>query len=291
MAVERVPYQVVLRAVGAYLDEHGASQSNVIELEDGFAVRYQRKTNPPVYGFGRFTYDDLAALTSHLEWHRSPRGGKGLAGGYQDLFRALGYELDEVQAYAVLLDEVEDQLLVTYLELDPAHTIAALKRLIVVGQDEQREVLESAQRRRGEGQRGVLEGLAQNIGPRGSGEAAFPRQQRAPDDAPWEIGERELYSTHLRNVWIQSKDSFGPAEMVLTNRRIILRFGNGDVLRVRLDDFSAISRDAGRDLLARRYRMELRGPGSERLGLDCRDEEHLDEVAAQIERARSSLEL
>lgn len=295
MAVERVPYQVVLRAIGAYLDEHAASAINVIETDDGFAVRYQRDPDRPDLGFGRFSNDDLVALKAHLEWHRTPErrsGGPARSRvGYQDFFRALGYELDQIPAYDVLLDEVEDDLLLTYLQLDPAHGVIAHKRMIKAGPAERQEVLESARgRRQASAPSGLLDRLAQQSRPAGgagNGGNAPPLLSMPAIEAPWEIGERQLYGTQLKNAWTAPKDEHGPSELVLTNRRIMLRFNDGTMYRAILGDLTDVSTDVRRELLSRQYRVELHRADGERLNLDCLDQNHMEEVTQQIASARA----
>ena len=41
MVGQRVDYQLMLRGTGAYLDRYRASSIAVIEMPDGFALRYQ----------------------------------------------------------------------------------------------------------------------------------------------------------------------------------------------------------------------------------------------------------
>ena len=117
----RPDYQTALRVLGAIVDESGATAVRLIELVDGFSVQYQ-----PREGDGRpialqLRYDELRSPHTHYLRHRFLRHGRttGLLSTYEDVFRALGYELDEVQAQTVLIEELDDGLLLTYQYLNP----------------------------------------------------------------------------------------------------------------------------------------------------------------------------
>lgn len=162
---ERFPYQNSLRAVGAYLDERNAHRINVIEAADGFAVRYQLAATDPD--------SILARLSSQELSEREQDGGGGWkrrsfpfarntheAATYENILRALGYELDYVEAYSLLIDELEEGIVVTYQYLKPTEGFNARKRMVILGSEALDAVLDDARSRREQRKRGVLTLLA-----------------------------------------------------------------------------------------------------------------------------------
>ena len=153
MEGERLPYQVALRVIGAYLDEVGASSFNVLEINDGFNIRFQLGGGAPQLADKLFLREHLEAaeadsrkgrsLTSHLHLHRDPDKSN-----YQDFLRALGHELDKIAAYDILVEQIEDEVLLTFVELDPAHGVAARKRMMLFGPKERKFILDHSYRRR-----------------------------------------------------------------------------------------------------------------------------------------------
>src|SRR5947209_6090129 len=135
-----VSYQRVLRTVGAYLDEYAASHVSLIETKDGFAVRTDRPGNGSVSDAVEFAYEDLVNRNSLLTRRRGrgamaaarPRhlfsGIQSLDAMYQDLLRALGWELDFSSAYNVLVEEVNSNLLVSYIALNSPNDPVWIKR-------------------------------------------------------------------------------------------------------------------------------------------------------------------
>lgn len=117
-------YEVSLRKLGAWLDAALAYRVAVTEVEHGFAVRYHRRDMDPVFVERFFSYAEIAALRlGDLRLRRRLAGRignrlQGLAlepGGYQDLFRTLGHDLDGRIATCVTLEEEgEDMLVMVY---------------------------------------------------------------------------------------------------------------------------------------------------------------------------------
>ncbi|HEX6506044.1 MAG TPA: hypothetical protein VF221_00280 [Chloroflexota bacterium] len=155
-----VSYQSVLRTVGAYLDEYAASQVTVLETPDSFAIRLKRPGVSGAPTLIELSYDDLVSRTSSLTRRRgrgamraaSPHvlthGTSRLETFYQDLFRALGWELDDTSAYNILLEEVNATFLVTYMTLDRDNGYIWRKRNAQLGIGELDTVLKEAQGRR-----------------------------------------------------------------------------------------------------------------------------------------------
>lgn len=157
---EVVSYQRVLRTVGAYLDEYAASHVSLIETKDGFAVRTDRPGNGSVSDVVEFGYEDLVQRNSLLTRRRGrgamaaarpqhlTSGVRSLDAMYQDLLRALGWELDSSSAYNVLVEEVNSMLLVSYIVLHSPSDPVWVKRSATLGVPELETMLREAHTRR-----------------------------------------------------------------------------------------------------------------------------------------------
>jgi hypothetical protein len=140
----RVPYQQELRAVGAILDEKHATRACVMEAGDGMVVRYQ--TRDGALQMVQLTDAELAADRSG---HRHPSHLlRAQPGGYQDFFRALGYELERAYSSGVMISEGENGFSLTYEYLDPRQSLTPVKAMLFLGESEQRELLDRARARR-----------------------------------------------------------------------------------------------------------------------------------------------
>ncbi len=120
--LEDTAYQWMLRAIVAYLDERAAGDECVMETPEGFALRFAGKEGSVPLDLVRFDYDAMIPHNKLLEWRRQEQVcSRGLAEDqnhqYQDLFRALGWELDDSDARNALITEVKDGLLLTFLAL------------------------------------------------------------------------------------------------------------------------------------------------------------------------------
>jgi hypothetical protein len=147
---QRTPYQPLLRALGAELDARSATQVTVVELSDGFLARFLRAHALITAEVAEWPLSWLMQRSEELRHTRARFRGRQrpAQSQYQDLFRAVGYELDQVPAYSLALDELEDRLLLTYLHHNPHSGYVLLKRLVVLGEDERRQLLLAAQGRR-----------------------------------------------------------------------------------------------------------------------------------------------
>jgi hypothetical protein len=148
-------YQWMLRALGAFLDEEPSCRLTLAEVPDGFLVRVHRslhKMEPKLFHFNR---DTLTEQLEELERQRAtslrrvhhPGIWSTLPNGHQDFFRALGFELDAAGAHAILIEEVEDGLVLSYSCDDP-DTGEWRKRMLVLGLPEMEEILNAAFERR-----------------------------------------------------------------------------------------------------------------------------------------------
>ncbi len=150
---EDAAYQWMLRAIGAYLDERSAGDVCVIETPEGFALRFAGEEGTVPLDLVRFDYDAIATYNRLLERRRQEQiSSRGLAGvqnhQYQDLFRAIGWELDDSNARNVLITEAEDGLLLTFLALRPDSGSQWEKRSANLGDTAMEAILRDARSRR-----------------------------------------------------------------------------------------------------------------------------------------------
>jgi hypothetical protein len=151
-------YQENLRKIGAWLDAAAAFHVNVLEVGNGFAVRYQEAPSDEVVMQRVFTQEEVRSLRwGDLGLRRRflRRFGKGPGltrepGGYQDLFRALGHQLDEAPVRHVMLDEDDDAdtLTVSYQVRDPDTGDEWITQTLVLGPAERDEIRQAARSRR-----------------------------------------------------------------------------------------------------------------------------------------------
>lgn len=155
-ALEGEPsYQLMLRAVGAYIDIERPRAFSVVEVGEGLwllldsededvlhEVRLERETlmrQGEQLVRGRTGRADGSAVIVSV----APREGR-----YQDLLRALGYQLDKSEARHVLLSAAKDGLFITYSTPDRAGGIGWRQQMALLGQGEIEMVLEAARERR-----------------------------------------------------------------------------------------------------------------------------------------------
>jgi hypothetical protein len=126
-AVSPMRYELSLRKLGAWLDALLAYRIAISEVPGGFVVRYHQQAMEPVFAERYFSIQEIAGMRLGdlgLRRRLAGRIGKRLQGmarepgGYQDLFRAIGHELDVMRASGVvaLEGEVDDTLILTFDE-------------------------------------------------------------------------------------------------------------------------------------------------------------------------------
>lgn len=150
-------YEQGLRIVGRHLDAEPAYHVRILELDDGFLVRYQpaqHRSDDRTVHFSRERLNDL------LVFHASGRGcirrqerHLGIWGkfptGHEDFFRALGATLDREEACSLAVDELADEVRVSYVRPDPENPLLSQKCHPVFGEDDIRAMVASARQRRG----------------------------------------------------------------------------------------------------------------------------------------------
>lgn len=161
-AEDRVQYERMLRVIGKYLDDAGASRFQITEIPFGLALRYEVKRSRLSQQAVTFAWSDLESRDADMERRRreavrqwkvrfpgSTSEPPQQSGPYQDLLRSLGHELEGTQAYTVALDELDDGLLVTYVCLNPRANWMPRKRMVFLRLGEQDTILHDAFHRRG----------------------------------------------------------------------------------------------------------------------------------------------
>lgn len=283
---ERVSYQGRLRAIGAYLDNHGACGVSLVESDQGFALRYQRG-RADLDGVGvDLSFAALDALQTELEWQRRAgrrTGADGADMGYQDLLRVLGYELERVEACYIVLDEVEDSIALSYLYSDPQKGYIWRKRLVRIGPEERRSATLAARGRR-KPESSLLGRLLQM--PAGSARA---EAERLPPELEWEAGECEVYRTVLQVAWTGPGQDHIDTDLLLTNRRLVLHFQGGGTDKTLLAAVTGVSTHAVAGPLLKLHAVNVQRGGLHHLSLECRDPVHTAELAQKIEEARGAV--
>lgn len=150
-----VPYQELLRGLGRALDEQDARHICVLELPDGFAVRYQVPQGNSL-SWSRFTDDALAGRPENrqkapgrrLFRREAPAAPPPPPEGYSELFRALGYELQRSDVSDILIAEQEDGLTVCYQYRERTRQLTARRTVKVLSEAELQKLTSRARARR-----------------------------------------------------------------------------------------------------------------------------------------------
>jgi hypothetical protein len=149
---QRTSYQSSLRAIGRFLDSRVYRHVMLMETEDGFVARaFADGSNMSPDGI-ELPLDDVFRL---VEGYARIRGEEAAPiktpplcpTGYEDFFRALGYELDTLRVTGIRLLELSAGVLVSFTALNPRGEIQRFEMLY----DKQRigEALSRGYQRRG----------------------------------------------------------------------------------------------------------------------------------------------
>jgi hypothetical protein len=159
-APQQLTYQQLFRAVGAYLDRMPSCRITLAELSDGFLIRLHHRLHASETQTMHLQRGTLGQLIAHLETlagdlaretvpaHKPQGLWAMLPNAHQDVFRALGYELDEAGARNVLIDELEEGMLLIYTYPESHEEASWSKRVVVLGLDELETILNTAFERR-----------------------------------------------------------------------------------------------------------------------------------------------
>lgn len=161
-------YQKLLRAIGAFFDDSGAEGISVIEAGAGFIARFYAAETGAQMQSRRFS-TELLMRDEHAAGRRSQTGDEGTRreDSYENVLRTLGWELDDVAAGTITVDQLSSQFYVSWLARSPEEGLVVVKRHATVGTDALTLMLNDAEGRR---RSGVLKTEAPG------GEGAVPAQ-------------------------------------------------------------------------------------------------------------------
>lgn len=162
-------YEQSLRIIGRHLDAEPAYHVTILEVDDGYTVRYQ----PAQHSTEDRTvqYSD-ARLRDLFVFHVAGRGclkrrghhlgiWRNFPSGHEDFLRAMGAALDREQASSLTVDELADQIQTSYVRPDPTNPLRTMKCRAVFGEADIRAMVEEAKLRRGHRLILVRPGLAE----------------------------------------------------------------------------------------------------------------------------------
>lgn len=160
-------YQLTLRAIGAWLDELKPAYFTIFETPDGFSVVATSTRLPPApqvehFRFG--TLDQQHERLRHLRGKMKQFDGdvvaRLFATGRQDFLHALGFELDDAGAEAIVVDQLDDAVVLSYAYVDPSADFSWHKRMAVMHPADIELVTKVARGRRRQEQRaGLFDGF------------------------------------------------------------------------------------------------------------------------------------
>jgi hypothetical protein len=142
-------FQALLRSIGAFFDSSGASSISVIETTSGFAARFYPAEEGEDLQSRSFTLEELRAEADAARHRpRSTSSGTGQDRSYENVLRTLGWELDDLAAAAITIDELPSGYYVSWLERNPEEGLVVVKRHATVGVDVLTSMLRDAEGRR-----------------------------------------------------------------------------------------------------------------------------------------------
>lgn len=154
-----VGYELALRVIGRHLDAEPAYNISLLEVEDGFTVRYQpalHSSEVRSLHFSKSRLQDLFVFqTAGRGCARKRDRHEGLwakfVDGHQEFFRALGFVLDQDQACNLSFDELLDEVRISYTRQDPQNPVRSEKRNMALREEDMHAMVEKARGRRGTG--------------------------------------------------------------------------------------------------------------------------------------------
>lgn len=153
---ETLSYAQALRAIGRHLDAEPAYHVSILEVDDGFTVRYQ----PTQHRFDRRTIHFGADRLRDLLVFQSAGRGCGrkndrhrqmwtkFPDGHEEFLRALGFLLDHEGATNLTLDELPEEVRVTYVRAEHDNPMRAEKCDATYHEPEIRALVQAARLRR-----------------------------------------------------------------------------------------------------------------------------------------------
>jgi hypothetical protein len=164
-------YQLTLRAIGAWLDDRKPVYFTIFETPDGFSVVATASGIPPSPEEAHFPFGSLAQQHDQL---RQDRGKMNefpddvatplFATGRQDFLHALGFELDDAGAEAVVVDQLDDSVVLSYAYVDPSADYSWHKRMALMNKgDVEMATRVARSRRRQEERAGLFDGFRKGL--------------------------------------------------------------------------------------------------------------------------------
>jgi hypothetical protein len=153
---ENAAYESALRVIGRHLDAEPSYNVSILEVDDGFTLRYQ----PTQHRFdGRTVHFGATKLTDLSIFQTAGRGcakrhyrheGMSLkfADGHEEFLRALGYMLDREGASSLTFDELTDEVRVTYVRATPENAMRTEKRDLAFSESDIQAMVDGARQRR-----------------------------------------------------------------------------------------------------------------------------------------------
>lgn len=148
------PYQGMLRAIGAALDEQRSVRFTIIEIPEGFTAVWERRDPVPVLEEVHFSRATLIGRAEQLMRGRRSNRREHASHVHsperrcEDALRALGFEFDECLAHGILVNKVDGDLLVTYSYVDSSQGYAWRKHMVRLNMADIDEMLDAAIDRR-----------------------------------------------------------------------------------------------------------------------------------------------
>jgi hypothetical protein len=150
-------YSRALRVVGRHLDTEPARDVSMVEIEDGFTVRYHPDEQAEEIRTLHFNWERLMDLSI---FHSAARGvprrhdrhagsWSEFPGGRQELYRALGAVLDDAAAVNLEVEELPGRLRVRYDVAGEPEGTGSDRQERMLGEDEMHALVVDARRRRG----------------------------------------------------------------------------------------------------------------------------------------------
>ncbi|HEX6508468.1 MAG TPA: hypothetical protein VF221_12625, partial [Chloroflexota bacterium] len=140
---DELSYESTLRGLGAWLDDRSANGITVLEIEPTYVVLFNSNGDRDPREPSDISVRELVAYESQLRTRLGTPGGR-----YQDLLRALGHELDDLKASNLLIDEAEDEILLTYVFRPPDGRLLSRKQHSIIKRGDEASLLDKARSRR-----------------------------------------------------------------------------------------------------------------------------------------------
>jgi hypothetical protein len=156
---QKVDYESGLRVIGRHLDAEPSYNVSILEVDDGFTLRYQptqHRFDGRTVHFGATKLRDLSIFQTAgrgcaKRHHRHEGMSLKFAEGHEEFLRAVGFMLDREAASSLTLDELADEVRVTYVRATPENTMRTEKRDLAFGESDIQAMVDGArQRRQGE---------------------------------------------------------------------------------------------------------------------------------------------